>query len=216
MGYVQAGIVAWGVGCGETGTPGVYADVSQAVCWIDYIMSGRGAPQGSNVQSFWGYGSDTCGGWRNYKIESGLPDVIVQKYQMWNVEWEEPVVVIEQNARQEGDGSYSANEPLTQGGDGYVDDTKVAEPYSDDTKVAEPYSDASQVAEPYSDDAKVADPYSDVSKVVDLLTDSNQGAEPYSDAIRDAEPYSDGIKGSEPYSEDQVVDVAKTADPYRR
>merc|ERR1711970_846399 len=170
---------------------------------IDYIMSGRGAPQGSNVQSFWGYGTDTCGVWRNYKIESGLPDVIVQKYQMWNVEWEEPVVVIEQNARQEGDGSYSANEPLTQGGDGYVDDTKVAEPYSDDAKVAEPYSDPN----------RDADPYSDVSKVVDLLTDSNQGAEPYSDAIRDAEPYSDGIKGSEPYSEDQVVDVAKTADP---
>merc|ERR1712061_663106 len=31
--YVQAGIVAWGVGCGETGTPGVYADVSKAVVW---------------------------------------------------------------------------------------------------------------------------------------------------------------------------------------
>merc|ERR1712226_1746669 len=26
---------AWGVGCGEDGTPGVYADVSQATCWID-------------------------------------------------------------------------------------------------------------------------------------------------------------------------------------
>merc|ERR1711915_184936 len=28
--YVQAGIVAWGIGCGENGTPGVYADVSKA------------------------------------------------------------------------------------------------------------------------------------------------------------------------------------------
>merc|ERR1712054_670778 len=26
--YIQAGIVAWGIGCGENGTPGVYADVS--------------------------------------------------------------------------------------------------------------------------------------------------------------------------------------------
>merc|ERR1719411_146220 len=33
--YVQAGIVAWGIGCGESGTPGVYADVSKATCWID-------------------------------------------------------------------------------------------------------------------------------------------------------------------------------------
>merc|ERR1712112_187627 len=29
--YVQAGIVAWGIGCGEDGTPGVYASVSKAV-----------------------------------------------------------------------------------------------------------------------------------------------------------------------------------------
>merc|ERR1712137_862291 len=33
--YVQAGIVAWGIGCGENGVPGVYADVSKATCWID-------------------------------------------------------------------------------------------------------------------------------------------------------------------------------------
>ena len=27
--YVQAGIVGWGVGCGEGGVPGVYTDVSK-------------------------------------------------------------------------------------------------------------------------------------------------------------------------------------------
>merc|ERR1712013_225695 len=32
--YVQAGIVAWGIGCGEDNTPGVYASVSKGVCWI--------------------------------------------------------------------------------------------------------------------------------------------------------------------------------------
>merc|ERR1712013_914605 len=31
--YVQAGMVAWGIGCGEDGTPGVYASVSKALCW---------------------------------------------------------------------------------------------------------------------------------------------------------------------------------------
>merc|ERR1719384_1463508 len=39
--YIQAGIVAWGVGCGEDGTPGVYADVSQATCWIDQAITCR-------------------------------------------------------------------------------------------------------------------------------------------------------------------------------
>lgn len=32
--YVQAGIVAWGIGCGENGVPGVYADVAGASNWI--------------------------------------------------------------------------------------------------------------------------------------------------------------------------------------
>jgi hypothetical protein len=31
----QAGIVSWGIGCGEQGTPSVYASVAAEVCWID-------------------------------------------------------------------------------------------------------------------------------------------------------------------------------------
>ncbi|CAL4063743.1 unnamed protein product, partial [Meganyctiphanes norvegica] len=37
--YVQAGTVAWGIGCGEDGVPGVYADVTKAVEWIDQVIS---------------------------------------------------------------------------------------------------------------------------------------------------------------------------------
>ena len=33
--YVQAGIVAWGIGCGSE-VPGVYADVSEGQCFIDW------------------------------------------------------------------------------------------------------------------------------------------------------------------------------------
>lgn len=33
--FVQVGIVAWGIGCGEQ-IPGVYANVSQALCFIDW------------------------------------------------------------------------------------------------------------------------------------------------------------------------------------
>ncbi|KAH0950194.1 hypothetical protein HN011_004072 [Eciton burchellii] len=37
--YVQAGIVAWGLGCGESGTPGVYANIAHARQWIDEQMA---------------------------------------------------------------------------------------------------------------------------------------------------------------------------------
>lgn len=33
--YVQAGIVAWGIGCGENQVPGVYANVAEVRNWID-------------------------------------------------------------------------------------------------------------------------------------------------------------------------------------
>lgn len=36
--YVQAGIVAWGIGCGEENIPGVYADVTKFRSWIDRNM----------------------------------------------------------------------------------------------------------------------------------------------------------------------------------
>lgn len=37
--YLQAGIVAWGIGCGENGTPGVYANVAYVRDWIDEQMA---------------------------------------------------------------------------------------------------------------------------------------------------------------------------------
>ncbi|XP_059056437.1 phenoloxidase-activating factor 2 [Achroia grisella] len=40
--YIQSGIVAWGIGCGEDGTPGVYVDVGNLRDWIDDKVAGRG------------------------------------------------------------------------------------------------------------------------------------------------------------------------------
>ena len=36
--FMQAGIVAWGIGCGENQIPGVYANVAAARPWIDQQM----------------------------------------------------------------------------------------------------------------------------------------------------------------------------------
>jgi len=58
--YVQAGIVAWGIGCGENNTPGVYASVSKAVCWIDYVMSCYYGGQTGDFNSYWGNTNNVC------------------------------------------------------------------------------------------------------------------------------------------------------------
>ena len=39
--YMQVGIVAWGIGCGENGVPGVYASVPQASAWIQEKIATR-------------------------------------------------------------------------------------------------------------------------------------------------------------------------------
>jgi len=106
--YVQAGIVAWGIGCGENGVPGVYADVSSASCWIDYVMSGYYGQQNGDFSSYWGYDYDTCGAWmentrsklnEKYTSLEGRPGArnereraklnkALEAYNQYNVEWE--------------------------------------------------------------------------------------------------------------------------------
>ena len=36
---VQAGITAWGIGCGRAGIPAVYTDLASAACWLDQVTS---------------------------------------------------------------------------------------------------------------------------------------------------------------------------------
>ena len=54
--YVQAGIVSWGIGCGR-GIPIVYAAVSDAVCWIDMVVSCR---TNGGSSSYFGYTGESC------------------------------------------------------------------------------------------------------------------------------------------------------------
>jgi len=103
--YVQAGIVAWGIGCGENGVPGVYADVSKATCWIDQQISCHQGANSGNYNSYFGYTSNVCGAWFDNKI-AGLTQKrdaagsnqrfraifqnMIDEYSRCNVNWEQP------------------------------------------------------------------------------------------------------------------------------
>jgi len=96
--YIQAGIVAWGIGCGEDGTPGVYADVSQATCWIDQAIT----CQYGLTDSYLGYTSNVCQVWLQDKL-AGLTTKrdaagkfarifqnMIDGYSKCSVNWEQP------------------------------------------------------------------------------------------------------------------------------
>merc|ERR1711872_279902 len=98
--YVQAGMVAWGIGCGEDGTPGVYASVSKGVCWIDYAMSCHYGANTGDYSSFNGYTSDVCQTWMDRKISDlerkrdeagkyGIFEAQIKSFSQCKVVWKE-------------------------------------------------------------------------------------------------------------------------------
>merc|ERR1712013_306660 len=100
--YVQAGMVAWGIGCGEDGTPGVYASVSKALCWIDYAMSCYYGNISGSYTSANGYTSNVCQAWMDDKIADlerkrdgagkygRIFEAQIQGFQQCTVTWETP------------------------------------------------------------------------------------------------------------------------------
>ena len=65
---MQAGIVAWGIGCGEDNVPGVYASVSEGVCWIDLAMSCQAGYWGLPAPSYWGLSASSCQTWLDQRL----------------------------------------------------------------------------------------------------------------------------------------------------
>merc|ERR1711963_312972 len=76
--YVQAGVVAWGIGCGEDTTPGVYASVSKAVCWIDYAMSCHQGRTSGDFSSYWGH-SHQCQAWMDGELNRLNQEVLAMQ-----------------------------------------------------------------------------------------------------------------------------------------
>ena len=176
--YDQAGIVAWGIGCGQDGTPGVYADVSKAVCWIDYAMTCQFGKTTGDFNSYFGNTRQACGAWFDAKLNSlnGI-EKLRQQYQECQVNWLNPG---KEAINQGGEGSYVDLQNFERGGgsysgantadvvkaaDGYVDPTKSSDGgYVDPAKSAEGYVDPTKSAEGYVDPTKSADSYVDPTK----------------------------------------------------
>jgi len=61
--WLQAGIVSWGIGCGEDGIPAVYARVNRVSCWIDYeVTNQKKRTESYSGTSYFGYNSADCSG----------------------------------------------------------------------------------------------------------------------------------------------------------
>jgi hypothetical protein len=173
--YIQAGIVAWGIGCGEDGTPGVYADVSQASCWIDQAVScyygGLVNEPSENFPSYFGYTSDQCQVWLENKVYTlenkrdaagkfgKIFQAIIDKYTSCPVGWEEPNAPIidpapPRTVTDNGDDSYNTNEKIVDVDDSYSTNDKI---------VDESYN---------TNDKLVDDSYNTNEKIVDVVDDS--------------------------------------------
>merc|ERR1712126_486803 len=128
--YVQAGVVAWGIGCGEGNVPGVYASVPEAVCWIDYAMSCR-ANGGSS--SYWGYGTECQDWWDTLHLNLNSQVLAMQDYTLIG---RNKVKALTEGTRAQNFLQYLSqcsvvwapkSEPqINGGGDGYVDLSEYA------------------------------------------------------------------------------------------
>jgi len=128
--YVQAGIVAWGIGCGEDNIPGVYASVPEGLCWIDYVMSCRAAPQGTTSSSSYNGFSSGCRNWMD-ELRYTLQER-VNKMQDTTLRGRAKAKALGEGTKAQEYLNYFDNfgctvdwgpstQPLTTGGDGYTD-----------------------------------------------------------------------------------------------
>jgi len=128
--YVQSGIVAWGIGCGEDNTPGVYASVSKGVCWIDYAMTCHYGQKSGDFSSYWGYSASQCQTWMDQELASLNARVQAMQTAGSLTGRKRAAVLASGIKAQKALESYSQcsvfweprdAQPLTTGGDGYGD-----------------------------------------------------------------------------------------------
>lgn len=157
--YEQAGIVAWGIGCGEDGTPGVYGSVAKAVCWIDQTMTCHAGAKTGNYASYWSYDERDCLTWLNETLNridrfrqgggarlAPVFDQMKRSYQECNVQWNRRAddttsyigvrIAGEGDAPAEGDQAVAVTEPAAEAAPAAAEEAKV-EPTSPPEEIPE-------------------------------------------------------------------------------
>merc|ERR1712012_896291 len=222
--YVQAGIIAWGIGCGEDNTPGVYASVSKGVCWIDYAMTCQFGQQSGSYSSYWGYSAQQCQTWMDGEL-SRLNQEVADMQNAGSLTGRKKAAALAKGLKaQETLNKYSQCNvfwqpidaaPLTTGGNGYVDggDVDISN-FERDNYPAAPLTDGTDgYSEPKTVDSVplTDDSYSE-TKTVDTapLTDDS-----YSETKTvDAAPLTDGSY-SEPKTAPQTEGSYEDAPPVK-
>merc|ERR1712147_335455 len=215
--YVQAGIVAWGIGCAEDNTPGVYASVSKGVCWIDYAMTCQFGQQSGSYSSYLGYSAQQCQTWMDGEL-SRLNQEVADMQNAGSLTGRKKAAALAKGHKaQETLNKYSQCNvfwqpidaaPLTTGGNGYVDggDVDISN-FERDNYPAAPLTDGTDgYSEPKTvDSAPLTDDSYSETKTVDTapLTDGS-----YSETKTvDSAPLTDAS-----YSETKTVDAAPLTD----
>jgi hypothetical protein len=182
--YQQAGIVAWGIGCGEDATPGVYASVAKAVCWIDQVMTCQAGAKTGNFASYWSYDQQDCGTWLNETIQridrfragggarlAPVFDQMKRSYQECSVQWVNKKSSSSSNSYigvriGSEDGEEPTDEEQAEGGEAT---TEPAAPVEGESPVSEPApaEGESPVSEPAPAAAEAAPPVDDTPIHVD-------------------------------------------------
>merc|ERR1719219_2926513 len=209
--YVQAGIVAWGIGCGEDNVPGVYASVAQAVCWIDMSMTCNSG----STSSYWGYG-EKCDSWfinQNSRLNEDLA-----RMQDTTLKGRKKIEALVNGQKAQKVLDYFNGCPvdwapaaqLVNGGDGYVDNGEIIDISTNerDNYPAQPFIDGTDGV--YSDsktvDTNPSVPLTDGSYPNEPLTDGSYPSEPLTDGSYPSEPLTDGS-----YPDQLPVDPHSTA-----
>merc|ERR1719334_828600 len=190
--YVQSGIVAWGIGCGEDNTPGVYASVSKGVCWIDYVMTCHYGQKSGDFSSYWGYSAQQCQNWMDQELASLNARVQAMQTAGSLTGRKRAAVLASGIKAQKALESYSQcsvfweprdAQPLTTGGDGYGDtggvdvsgfgrdQAPLTDDSSSDTKTA-PHTADDSYSDTKTAPQTLADSYSDTKTAPQTLDDS--------------------------------------------
>merc|ERR1711972_556787 len=241
--YVQTGIVAWGIGCGENGTPGVYADVSKASCWIDSVVSCHYGNNGGTYDTFYGYSTDVCQTWMDNKLSDlsnkrdaagnygKIFQAMIDEYSKCSFIWQQPTAPLVTDLDRDAPEDSYAEVNADQTDDSYANtnEKQVDDGYSADSNTNEKQVDAY----PTTNEKQVEDSYPETG--IDISAEENERlvdpAPGYVEPLKEAtekhvDPYVEppvtcgAVKvADESYTGDNAADLTKdeiveVANPY--